>query len=131
MTLEIGTRRGFLAGALALMAAPAIVRADSIMKVMPVDLYDTRCLVDYHIGDDAMVVRVDRLMLGSGFGLLRGERVRRAGCREIPIHVAKGLMPKEAHFAFSMTPPEGIQRHVDMMLSQAQLFDLKTRGYLS
>lgn len=31
---EPGTRRGFLIGALVLMAAPAIVRADSLMKVV-------------------------------------------------------------------------------------------------
>ena len=39
MTLEIDTRRGFLVGALALMAAPAIVRASSLMPVKAVRLY--------------------------------------------------------------------------------------------
>lgn len=133
MTLETGSRRGFLIGALALMTAPAIVRADSLMKIVPIDLYDTRCLIDYHIGLDTMVVRVDRLAFaGSNLGgLARGERVRRAGAFEIPMHVAKELMPKEAHFAFSMTPPEGVQRHVDMALSSEQVRNLGLRGYVS
>lgn len=57
---EFGTRRGFLIGALALMTAPAIVRVDSLMKIMPIDVYDTRCLVRYSIERDDLILRIDR-----------------------------------------------------------------------
>lgn len=92
MKLESGTRRGFLVGALALMAAPAIVRADSLMKVVSIDLYDTRCLVDYEINSDQLVLRVDRRL---------ETMLRPRGNIIVPLDIAKKLMP--AH-VFTMEP---------------------------
>lgn len=59
-TLESGTRRGFIAGALALITAPAIVRVENIMPVRVFDPYYTRAIMDYNVATDMLFLRVDR-----------------------------------------------------------------------
>lgn len=111
MTLELGTRRGFLVGALALMTAPAIVRADSIMRVVPIDMYDTRCLIAYDIRSDQLMLRVDRCLNT----MVRPNR----HVQLISTELAKKLMPFPD--AFTMRPPPGVQRHVDMLITNQEL----------
>jgi len=91
MSLEISTRRGFLVGVLALVAAPAIVRVDSIMKIARVDVFDTRCLVDYE--EDRLLLRVDRSLRTL---------VRPTGIREIPVETARAIFGR--HPIFEMKP---------------------------
>lgn len=52
------TRRGLLTGLVAFVAAPAIVRAGSLMPVK--DFRYTRYLADYFVNSDEWTVRVDR-----------------------------------------------------------------------
>lgn len=52
------TRRGLLTGLVAFAAAPAIVRAESLMPVK--DFRYTRYLADYLVGSDEWVISVDR-----------------------------------------------------------------------
>lgn len=94
MKIETGTRRGFLIGALALMTAPAIVRADSLMKVTPIDVYDTRCLIDYEISMDRWLLRVDRSLTR----LVRPRVTRNGMGQEVDIETAKNLFGK--HWIF-------------------------------
>lgn len=110
--LEPGSRRGFLIGALALMSAPMIVRAEALMPIKVVDLYDTRCLCLYEIATDRLILRLDRSLQT----MMRPSR--RSYVEEIPLAVARKFLPK---FAFDMQPPEGIQRHVDMPITTHQL----------
>jgi len=56
------SRRGFITGLTSLMVAPAIVRVESIMPVKFVDIYNTRYLVDYNLGTDSLVLRIDRAL---------------------------------------------------------------------
>lgn len=118
MTLEIGTRRGFLVGALALMTAPAIVHADSIMRVVPIDMYDTRCLIAYDIRSDQLMLRVDRCLNT----MVRPNR----HVQLISTELAKKLMPFPD--AFTMRPAAGVQRHVDMMLLPQHAAMLREAG---
>lgn len=55
-------RRSFLIGLGSLFAAPAIIKAESLMKVGNIDhiLYPVRGIVDYCIGTDQLLVRLDR-----------------------------------------------------------------------
>jgi hypothetical protein len=107
MTLEIGSRRGFLIGALALMTAPAIVRADSIMKVASIDVFDTRCLIDYNIMDDQLVLRVDRSLRT----LMRPTRIR-----EIDIKAAKAIFgPHPIFIARPFDPVTGVDKQIYAM----------------
>lgn len=115
------SRRELLTGLVAFAAAPAIVRAESLMPVKIIDWYDTRCLIGYQIKTDSYILRVDRFSR-----LLR--RPPMSNCvRVITNMEARQLLPKEAHFAFSMTPPENIQRHVDygITMQQAREFGMK------
>lgn len=60
--IETG-RRSFLAGLGALFAAPAIVRADALMKIKGKPLkcgYFHRVLCDYEIMSDRLILRIDK-----------------------------------------------------------------------
>lgn len=109
------SRRGLITGLIALSSAPAIVRAESLMKVVSIDIYDTRCLVQYEVAWDGFSIRVDRRLET----MLR-PKGHLSYVKEISIAEAKRILPIDAHFAFSMEPPAGIQRHVDMQLSIEQ-----------
>ncbi len=80
-------RRGFLAGLGSLLLAPAVVKADSLMKVGNIDhiLYPMRGLVDYNIMTDSLYVRVDR----ANFPL------------QIPKHIMHVLSEKEIKTLFT------------------------------
>lgn len=56
-------RRSFLAGFAGLLAAPLVVKADSLMKIRGVALprVSMRWLTDYAIGEDRMYARLDVL----------------------------------------------------------------------
>lgn len=116
MTLEPGTRRGFLIGALALMTAPAIVRADSLMKIVPIDVYDTRCLVDYDIGTDTLVLRVDR----------RLETMLRptTRCPTQLVGIDKAKLVFRNHPIFDAKPIEGRQVFAMRSVSRMELVQL-------
>lgn len=62
MSALILPRRSFLAGLGSLLAAPAVIKAESLMRVGNIDhiLYPMRGLVTYSIGTDSLIVRVDR-----------------------------------------------------------------------
>lgn len=109
--IEPGTRRGFLVGALALITAPAIVRADSLMKIVPIDVYDTRCLWDYDIGWDEMILRVDRRL---------ETMVRPPHIQQIPLRVAKAVLDPR-HPIFTMRPEHGTQKFVTTQLTSVKL----------
>lgn len=55
-------RRSFLAGFASILAAPAIVKADALMRVGNIDylLYPMRGLIAYDIQTDEFLVRIDR-----------------------------------------------------------------------
>lgn len=112
MTLEIGSRRGFLASTLALLAVPAIVKAEGLMKVtrtsviLPDHKFDTRVLVDYQISSDSLLLRVDRKL---------GKLVRPPGVREAPLAYAKAKLGAD-HPIFDMQPIEGAQKYVMVQL---------------
>lgn len=97
---EPGTRRGFIIGALALVTAPAIVRADSLMKIAPIDVYDTRCLIDYDIGSDQLLLRVDR-------SLRRLVRPHPNRATELDVKTARAIFGD--HPIFRVSPVEGLQ----------------------
>lgn len=108
---ETGTRRGFLIGALALMTAPAIVRVDSLMKVVPIDVYDTRCLWDYCIQSDEMLLRVDRRL---------ETMVRPPRIQQIPLKVAKRVFGENA-LIFKVRPPVGNQSFAQVAVTSDEL----------
>lgn len=57
------SRRAFLGGLLAVIAAPAVVHAGVLMPVRSIErftTYDTRFLVAYNVGTDEKLLRVDR-----------------------------------------------------------------------
>lgn len=56
----LASRRGFLGGLLAAIAAPSIVHAGNIMPVRAFDPYYTRALIDYAISSDTLMLRIDR-----------------------------------------------------------------------
>lgn len=62
MTLLIG-RRGFLGGLLAAVVAPAIVRAESLMPVKPVELYDIFLDGVSHIPEHLSNFELDNFLL--------------------------------------------------------------------
>ncbi len=106
MTLRTGTRRGFLASAVALLAMPAVVRADGLMKVaptyviLPECLFDRRVLIDYQIESDSLVMRVD---------VLRGKLNRPPDVREATLEDAVRVFGVD-HPIFSIQPIVGVQR---------------------
>lgn len=55
-------RRSFIAGLASLLASPAIIKADTLMKVGNIDhlLYPIRGLVIYSMMRDQLIVRIDR-----------------------------------------------------------------------
>lgn len=112
MTLAPGTRRGFLVGGLALLAAPVIVRAEGLMKVAPTSMilpehrFDTRILVDYQIESDSLVLRVDRKL---------GQLIRPPGAREAPLAYAKAKLGAD-HPIFDMQPGPGQQKYAMVIL---------------
>lgn len=62
MSQLILSKRTFLTGLSSLLMAPAIVKADTLMKVSNIDhiLYPMRGLIVYNIGTDTLQVRIDR-----------------------------------------------------------------------
>lgn len=105
------SRRSFITGLVALVAAPAIVRADSVMKIAPIDVYDTRCLWDYCIGTDQMVIRIDRRL---------ETMVRLPHIKQIPLKAARVILG-ENHPIFTMRPEAGMQRFVSHGVSSNEL----------
>jgi hypothetical protein len=61
MTIELG-RRSFILGLGSIIAAPAIVRVSSLMPVRVFDPAYYRYLVDYSIGSDRMMLRMDKAL---------------------------------------------------------------------
>lgn len=118
MTLNPGSRRGFLIGSLALLATPVIVRAEGLMKVAPTSVilpesrFDTRVLVDYSIGTDSMIMRVDRLQ-----GKLLRPTARNL---EVSIEEAKRVFGA-SHPIFDEQPAVGVQRYVMAHIGQPYL----------
>jgi hypothetical protein len=62
MSRLILARRSFLTGLGAMLAAPAIVKADTLMRVGNINhiLYPVRGLVHYQVVTDRLCVRIDR-----------------------------------------------------------------------
>lgn len=92
-------RRSFLTGLASLFAAPAIVRASSLMPVGNIDhiLYPMRGLIAYNIGTDSLMIRVDRAnfklpipRLGIT-GILTDEQIKKVFTKE----QLDQLIPKE------------------------------------
>lgn len=106
--IEPGTRRSFLIGALALVAAPAIVRADSLMKIAPTTIilseneFDRRVLVDYEIMSDSLIMRVDVVY---GRKLIRPDHVK-----EFSLDEAKKVFG-HSHPIFDVQPKLGEQKY--------------------
>lgn len=108
------SRRSFLGGLAVLVAAPAIVRAGSLMPVKVVDLYDTRCMLDYQVASDNFILRVDRCSR-----TLYRPRTMRGSLQVISEKQARALgMPD---FAFRLQPTHDVQRHVDICFAYGQL----------
>lgn len=85
MTLEM-PRRGFLLGASALIVAPSIVRATSLMQVKVFDKRCYRYIEAYCVGTDSIAARIDvaygKLALprvGEGYARLLTEGEVRTG----------------------------------------------------
>jgi hypothetical protein len=104
MTLNLGTRRGFLTGGLALLAMPALVKAEGLMKVAPTSVilpeykFDTRVLVDYQIASDSLVMRIDRKL---------GRMPRPPRVMEVSIEEARRVFGN--HPIFDLQPEAGRQ----------------------
>lgn len=83
-------RRSFLTGLASLFAAPAIVRASSLMPVGNIDhiLYPMRGLIDYMISTDNLVIRVDRANVPMNMrprgvaAILTDEQIKRVFTKE-------------------------------------------------
>lgn len=108
MTLSPGSRRGFLTGGLALLAMPAVVKAEGLMKVAPTSVilpeykFDRRVLVDYDIGTDSMILRVD---------VVRDRKlIRPPNVREVSIEYAKTKFGAD-HPIFEVQPAPGQQKY--------------------
>jgi hypothetical protein len=69
------SRRGFLGACLALAAAPAIVRADSLMRVVPFDLVLVERGVTYRwlTYDEDPWAKAVKKVIGTDFGGLGGD----------------------------------------------------------
>lgn len=104
-------RRSFITGLIALVAAPAIVRAGSLMPVKIIDIYDTRCIWHYCIGSDEMILRIDRAL----HTLARPQRIT-----EIPLKVAKQIFGFE-HPIFDLMPEARQQKFVSKAIPSHEL----------
>jgi hypothetical protein len=108
MTLTPGSRRGFLASGLALLAMPAVVKAEGLMKVAPTSVilpeykFDRRVLVDYHIASDSLMMRVDVV---QGRVLPRPPRVL-----EVSLDEARKVFGAD-HPIFDVQPALGQQKY--------------------
>lgn len=107
MTLTPGSRRGFLTAGLALLAMPAIVRAEGLMKVAPTSIilpeskFDRRVLVQYQIHSDSLMMRVD---VAYGRKLIRPP-----GVAEFSVDEAKKVFGVD-HPIFDIQPAPGQQK---------------------
>lgn len=101
-------RRSFLTGALALLSAPVVCRAEHLMKVAPTSVilpeykFDTRCLIDYDIGRDEFMLRIDRM---------RGRMIRPQSIREVTIEEAVKIVGFRPPI-LDEQPAEGVQRYL-------------------
>lgn len=108
-------RRGFLLGLGAVLAAPAVVRASGLMQVRSVDhlVYSTRGLMDYCIGTDQLVVRIDQ----ANFELAHLKHMRSTIRVLSPAQVrrALGLLSQETRDALRPQPRAHgwQQKHID------------------
>jgi hypothetical protein len=102
------SRRSLLTGLAATLAAPAVVRAGSLMPVKLFDPYYTRYLCAYSIGTDEMRLRVDRALFP-----LPNPR---------PGHGVQVVSPTEAHrwipkaVIEGIRPGPGVQQYIDFAL---------------
>jgi hypothetical protein len=105
-------RRGFITGALALLAAPVVVRAEGLMKVAPTSVilpehrFDTRILVDYDITTDSALLRVDRKL---------GKLIRPPRVVEASLEYAKAKLGAN-HPIFDVQPGPGQQKYAMVRL---------------
>lgn len=100
MSLILPNRRAFIGGALALFAAPAIVRAQSLMPVKPT--FYERAICNYSIGTDQLFIRLD---VQQGYPL----PVPRFGA--ISVDAALRRLPPEYVKKFrSLRPALGVQQ---------------------
>jgi hypothetical protein len=97
--LIVPTRRGFLIGLTALLAAPAIVRATSIMPVSVLPIEPVRRPRRWHHvalthGDDGLAVFVD------GYAVDPASIVRHGYLVDVPSHHIRGLWsPPGSHYS--------------------------------
>lgn len=112
MSLELGTRRGFLTGLAALITAPAIIKVENLMPIELIDLYNTRYIWDYEI----MILRVDRA--------LHKLAIPPKYVQTIQPHIAHKFIPK--HMIENLKPPEGSQKYISVAVSGV---DFLNAGY--
>lgn len=95
-------RRGFLLGLSAGISAPMICRVESLMRVVPIDVWDTRCLIDYCINMDEYVLRVDRRLET----MIRPPKI-------MQVSIAQARQIFGSHDIFDMRPEAGKQVYAD------------------
>ena len=83
-------RRGFIGAILAASAAPAIVRADALMRIVP---RETLVTTDITLAD---IQRARRLLRGFYLGLDRWTTLDRKSTRLNSSHIQKSRMPSSA-----------------------------------
>lgn len=101
-TLIQPSRRSFISGLTALVVAPAIIRASNLMPVK--NFYYDRFLVDYEIGLDCLVIRMDRAqfpLYEPKYGFKPGLTLS-AVTKRVPTHVID---------AFNKLKPDMGQQH--------------------
>ena len=119
MSLEPGTRRGFITGLTALIIAPAIIKVENLMPIKVVDLYNTRYIWDYEIMSDRMILRVDRA--------LHALKMPPAYIPQVPAHIAHKFIPK--YLIENLKPPEGSQKYISVAVSTVDFINAGWTGY--
>lgn len=112
-------RRGFLVGLMSTLAAPSIVHAANLMPVKIFNPYYTRYLVDYCIGTDELVLRVDRALFPlriptrgpSVFGptIVSPEFAHRFIPRKVIDEMLKPVGMQQLHIDVGITSLEALQ----------------------
>lgn len=114
------TRRGFIIGLSATVAAPTIIRAESLMPIKVFDRLYTRAMVEYVADFDQYAVQVDRSWRKLPMPI---------GAQSIPMEVLEKIVsPRELA---DLIPPNNGQRHIGVGVSRQQwelLWHVTSRG---
>ncbi len=116
MSQLILPRRSFLTGLGAIFAAPAIVKADALMRVGNIDhlLYPVRGLIIYEIQTDRLMVRIDRAnvklhipAVGRGVEYVMNDKeIKTLVSKELLAEIIPDRPQQQKGLSFHFSPPE-------------------------